>query len=117
MSALSQVMLPVWIEGSEAHTQSLVRRFDRAPKPMYYRPDFLSAAWAEYLAHTGEAEDRVDPDSFVRWTYARALAQRQPLYRAIAERWGVTVAAEDIAAVDGPDALVALVGRAIAARS
>ncbi len=116
MTALSQVMLPVWIEGTEAHTQALVRRFDRAPKPMYYRPDFLSEAWTRYLAEAGLTAERVDPDAFVRWTYARALAQRQPLYRAIAQRWGVSVAAGEIAEVDGPEALVALVGRAITAR-
>ena len=29
--------------------------------------------------------EQVDPDAFVRWTYARALAHRQPRYRAIAD--------------------------------
>ena len=40
----------------------------------------------------------VDPDAFVRWTYARALAHRQPRYGAMADRWGVTVPAS---ALDG----------------
>ena len=37
--------LLVRIEGSEDHTQELIRRFDRAPKPMAYQPEFLNAAW------------------------------------------------------------------------
>src|SRR5690554_5786468 len=41
VSALSAHLLPVWIRGSEAHTAELIRRFDRAPKPMYYQPAFL----------------------------------------------------------------------------
>ena len=31
MSSLSSVLLPVWIEGGEAHQQTLIARFDRAP--------------------------------------------------------------------------------------
>ena len=41
MTLLSKEMLMIWIEGSEAHTEELIRRFDRAPKPMAYSPDFL----------------------------------------------------------------------------
>ena len=76
LSALSQQLLPVWIEGTEAHTEELIRRFDRAPKPMCYAPDFLDQSWATYLAETGQPEETVDPDAFIRWTYARALAHR-----------------------------------------
>jgi hypothetical protein len=97
LSALSARLLPVWIEGTEAHTAELVRRFDRAPKPMYYQPEFLQSAWAEYRAQTGQAEAEVDPDAFVRWTYARALAHRAPRYAAMARNWGVSVAAGDVA--------------------
>ena len=52
---------------------------------------------------------QVDPDAFVRWTYARPLAHRQPRYAAMA-RWGVTVTAEEVAQVRDPadfDALIA----------
>ena len=102
LKTLSDSALMVWIKGSENHTQELIRRFDRAPKPMYYQPDFLKNAWAEYLAQEGCAEDKVDPNAFVRWTYAKALAARQPRYAAMSE-WGVTVAAEDIAKVASPE--------------
>ena len=40
----------------------------------------------------------VDPDAFVRWTYARALAHRQPRYGAMAD-WGVTITADEVAHV------------------
>ncbi len=61
LAAVTDHLLPVWIEGTEAHTEELIRRFDRDPKPMYYQPDFLRSAWAEYRAMTGEAEDRSIP--------------------------------------------------------
>jgi hypothetical protein len=107
----------VWIQGSEAHTADLVRRFDRAPKPMYYRPEFLMRCWADYLAETGLDEARVDPDAFVRWTYARALAHRQPRYAAMARGWGITVQADAVAAVQSAEDFTALIAGALAARS
>ena len=113
LTALSQNVLMIWIEGSDAHTEELIRRFDRAPKPMCYNADFLARAWADYCAETGLAEDKVDPDAFVRWTYARALAHRQPRYRAMAENWGITVKADDIARVQSETDMINLIANAL----
>ena len=112
MRQLSETLLMVWIKGSEAHTAELVRRFDRAPKPMYYQPLFLHAAWEEYRASHSVTEETCDPDHFVRWTYARALAHRQPRYAAMA-RWGVTVTAEEVSGVRSAADFDALMARAI----
>ncbi len=116
LTHLAQHLLLVWIEGSDAHTAELVRRFDRAPKPMYYQPDFLTRAWADYRAETGLAEQDVDPDAFVRWTYARALAHRQPRYAKMAE-WGVKITADEAAAVRTPADFDDLIATALARRA
>ncbi|AXC50446.1 ATPase [Paracoccus suum] len=109
LNALAGMMLPVWIEGSPEHTSALIERFNRAPKPMYYRPEFLTEAWQAYgLAHPGP----VDPDAFIRWTYARALAARQPRYAAMARR-GVSVTAAEVGALTGPDDFNDLIALAI----
>jgi len=113
LSALSDAVLMVWIEGSDAHTQELVRRFDKAPKPMCYQPEFLSEAWSSYLDETGTAADNVDPDAFVRWTYARALAHRQPRYRAMADNWGITVNADDVAKINSESGFNDLIAAAL----
>lgn len=112
MRQLADTLLLVWIKGSDAHTAELVRRFDRAPKPMYYQPHFLHAAWEEYRATHSVTEETCDPDHFVRWTYARALAHRQPRYEAMA-RWGVTVTAEEVSEVSSAQEFDALMARAI----
>ncbi|AJE46937.1 hypothetical protein [Celeribacter indicus] len=117
LTALSARALLVWIKGSEAHTEELVRRFDRAPKPMAYQPEFLDAIWNEYLAQKGVAGTAVDPDDFIRYTYARALAHRQPRYRAMADGWGVTIRAEDVAAATTPEAFCDLVACALDTRA
>ncbi|SNX70369.1 hypothetical protein SAMN05878503_1068 [Cereibacter ovatus] len=112
MSDLAGNLLMVWIKGSEAHTDELIRRFDKAPKPMYYQPAFLHHAWADYRAETGQPEEQVNPDAFIRWTYARALAHRQPRYQAMA-RWGVTVTAEEVAQARTAEAFVELIAHAL----
>lgn len=114
LKALSEATLMVWIEGSEAHTAELIRRFDRAPKPMAYMPEFLDRVWHEYLDQKNLTENEVDPDAFIRWTYAQALAHRQPRYAAIARNWGVTVKADDVAKVHSPADFDALIAHAIA---
>ncbi|WP_410219215.1 ATPase [Paracoccus sp. (in: a-proteobacteria)] len=113
LTALSRDLLLVWIKGSDAHTAELVRRFDRAPKPMYYQPQFLERAWIAYRVEKGLEAAQVNPDDFIRWTYARALAHRQPRYAAMARR-GVTITAEEVSEVRSPHDLSELIARAIA---
>ena len=96
MADLSAQTLMIWIKGTEAHTAELIRRFDREPKPMSYDPAFLRRTWEAYLEEFGTAPDRVDPDDFIRWAFAKALAHRQPRYAAMAERWGLTVPQERV---------------------
>jgi hypothetical protein len=108
LTKLSEECLLVWIRGDEAHTQELIRRFDRAPKPMAYQPEFLAEAWARYLKENNILEGDVDPDAFIRWTYAQALSHRQPRYEAMSN-WGVTITADDIGQLRMQDDFVDLI--------
>ncbi|MGX9354294.1 ATPase [Roseobacteraceae bacterium S113] len=114
---LSEQCLMVWLEGSDAHAQELIRRFDLDPKPMSYQPEFLESCWSEYLIEKNALEDDVDPNDFIRWTYARALAHRQPLYRAMAEGWGVSVRAENVARATDPASFTDVIAQAIDAKT
>ncbi|MGR3480746.1 ATPase [Salipiger marinus] len=113
LTELSRVALLVWVRGSEAHTEELIRRFDRAPKPMAYQPQFLSAAWQSYLEQQQITEAEVDPDAFIRWTYARALAHRQPRYEAMARNWGITVDASEMAGLTDEAAFTEVIAAAL----
>ena len=115
LNELSSRCLMVWIQGSDAHTEELIRRFDKAPKPMAYQPEFLTRMWESYLSETGLSEAEVDPDTFIRWTYAKALAHRQPRYEAMAN-WGVTVTADEIYAVSSTEDFDQLITAALERR-
>jgi len=109
LSELASRCLLVWIKGDEDHTQELIRRFDKAPKPMAYQPEFLLKAWQDYTSENSVSGGDIDPDSFIRWTYARALAHRQPRYAAM-EKWGISVTADEIAGVSNESDFIDLVG-------
>ncbi|MCC6008668.1 MAG: ATPase [Rhodobacteraceae bacterium] len=117
MSALAPHLLPVWIRGTEEQAEELAARFDRAPPPMYYRPEMLERFWTDFLSETGTGDATADPDAFARFSYRRALAARLPRYAAIAARWGVTVEAAEVAALRSPEDFMALVARALDRRA
>ena len=116
LKVLEDNLLLVWIRGSDAHRDELVRRFDRAPKPMYYRPDFLRQVWSDYLQQQGKTEADADPDAFLRFGYARLLDHRQPLYAAMARR-GLTVTAEEVAGLSSVAQFDDLIVRALERRA
>lgn len=111
LCALSKEILPVWIEGHKDHTAELVRRFDRAPKPMYYREDELNTHWETYCRTHSVTETQVDPDDFIRYGYRRQVEDRLPRYAAIAKNWGVTIASLELENVRSPQDFEALIGK------
>ncbi|MEE9453928.1 MAG: ATPase [Paracoccaceae bacterium] len=117
LCALSSATLPVWIEGDETHSQELMQRFQNAPKPMYYSEDFLQQKWTEYLRAYNIPEVDVNPDDFILWGYRELLAHRLPLYKAIAENWGVSVKADEVRAIRDPQDFQTLIATAIARNS
>ncbi|MEL6998375.1 MAG: ATPase [Pseudomonadota bacterium] len=117
LSRLVEHVLLVQIRGTEADADELVRRFVKAPKPMYYPEGFLRASWNAYLAEKSTTADRVDPDDFIRFGFRRLLTHRLPRYDAIAQNWGISVTAADIAAVQDADDFDALISHALSAQS
>jgi hypothetical protein len=82
---------------------------------MCYQPEFLRACWDTYLQEKNISPQDVHPDTFVRWVYAKALAHRQPRYRAMAN-WGVTVSADEVAKVADTAEFEALIAQALERR-
>ena len=89
------LILYIQVTNSEQE-QLLIERAVSAPKPLYYRADFLQEHLQIYLAETGlEYAAQVDPDEFARWVFPRLFHSRLPKYAAIAEL-GYTVTSEEV---------------------
>ncbi|MEM7060551.1 MAG: ATPase [Pseudomonadota bacterium] len=116
LSVITQHMLLVQIQGTEDDAEELVARFSKAPKPMYYPEDFLVQSWDAYCTEKDVKETDVDPDDFIRWGFRRLLSHRLPRYDAIAQNWGVTVSAAEIAAVQSAADFDVLMAKALTDR-
>ena len=94
---------------------TLIRRAQSDPKPLYYRPAFLAEQLPEYLREKNlDYVAQIEPDDFTRWVFPRLFHSRLPRYEAIAGPHGYTVTSQEIAQVKGEADFLALVEAAIA---
>jgi hypothetical protein len=97
---LARHSLILYIRVPEADEIKLIQRAQADPKPLYYRPEFLSTAVKDYLEARGlEYVAQVDPNDFTRWVFPRLFHSRVPRYEAIARPHGYTVSSEEVAQV------------------
>lgn len=118
VKTLTESTVLLYIRGSEKDAAELVRRFRESPKPMYYQPHFLVEKWAEYKALEGISnDDEVDPDGFGAWGFEALLRDRLPRYQRLADNFGYTVDAADLATVRDGDEFLDLMAGAIRRRN
>jgi len=118
IKALTSTTMLLYIRGTDADAQSLIDRYQKTPKPMYYRPALLQEKWAEFkkINHIENDED-VDPTSFAIWGFEAILHDRLPRYQALADRFGYCVDASDLPGIRDSNDFIALMRKAITNRN
>ena len=115
ISLLAQHSLILYIRVPEADEIKLIQRAQADPKPLYYRPEFLKTAVADYLEQRGlEFVAEIDPDDFTRWVFPRLFHSRVPRYEAIARPHGYTISSEEVSIVRDEQDFLDLLETAIA---
>ena len=111
---LAEHTLILYIKITDAEEErKLIERAQSAPKPLYYRPEFLEEQLAIYLREQGlDYAAQMDPDDFTRWIFPRLFHARIPRYEAIA-RHGYTVTSRELAGVRDEADFLALLETAI----
>ena len=90
--------LILYIEVSQENEEQLLKRAEMDPKPLYYRPQFLSHHLAIYLEQNDlPYAALIDPDDFTKWIFPYLFQSRIPRYQAIAEPYGYTVTSAEVA--------------------
>ena len=98
----------------KAEEQKLIDRAQSDPKPLYYRPAFLTEQLEIYLQETGLSyAAEIDPDEFTRWVFPRLFHSRIPRYEAIAKPHGYTVTSREVALVRDEADFLELLEKAI----
>jgi len=113
LKELSKNLLLVWIKGDENHNKDLKDRFKKDPKPMYYNPTLLSESWNTFKKLTASQDDEVDPNAFSIYAYERAISARQPKYRAICDKWGVSINADEVSSITSSEGFDTLIANAL----
>lgn len=113
LKELSKNLLLVWIKGDENHNKDLKDRFKKDPKPMYYNPTLLSESWNTFKKLTESQDDEVDPNEFAIYAYEKAISARQPKYRAICDKWGVSVNADEVSSITSSEDFDTLIANAL----
>jgi hypothetical protein len=114
LKSLAENTVILYIEGNAAHTQMLVDRFRKYPKPMYYQPQFLDEKWAEFKQLRNiKDDDAVVPDEFAVWGFEQLLNHRVPLYKKIARNFGYEMAMEDVPKIKSEADLIDVLARLI----
>jgi hypothetical protein len=115
LETLAEHSLIVYIEATAADGRELLARAEAAPKPLYYRADFLQAELAHFMRERGlDAVEAIAPDEFVLWMFPRLFRARVPRYEAIARAHGYTVRAERLAQVRGEGEFLAAIEECLA---
>lgn len=118
LETLAQNTLIIYIKIPPALEQTIIERAKTDPKPLYYREAFLDDKLAEFMSLKNyDSTDVMPPDEFVSWVFPELFKSRLPRYQAIADRYGYTVDANDVATVKNEDDFIQLITAALAKHS
>ena len=114
IETLTEHTLMLYIQTTnEAEENKLIARAQSAPKPLYYRAEFLQEQLAIYLKENKLAyAAELDPDEFTRWIFPRLFHSRIPRYEEMA-RQGYTVTSEEVTQVKNESDFLKLLETAI----
>lgn len=114
LETLAEHTLIIYIKIPPNLEQTIIRRAQTDPKPLYYRETFLEEKLGEFLKTSNYTNTNdIPPDEFVTWVFPELFKARIPRYEAIAEEFGYTVDANDAALVQSEGDFVQLVAQAL----
>jgi hypothetical protein len=114
LETLSKHTLIIYIKISPELEETIINRAKTSPKPLYYREEFLDAQLTEFMRQNAYGDtDSIVPDEFVSWVFPKLFKSRLPRYQAIADQYGYTLDANDVAKVSNEEEFIQLIATAI----
>jgi hypothetical protein len=118
LQVLAEQTLIIYIRTTPELERTLIERAKNDPKPLYYREAFLDEQLPVFMAERGYLSiDQLPPDEFVSWIFPRLFRSRLPRYEAIADEYGYTVDANEIAAVQDERDFLRLIEAALSRKT
>ncbi len=111
---LAQHTLIIYIKTSDELNQTIINRAKTSPKPLYYREKFLDEKLMQFMRNSHYTDiNMIPPDDFVSWVFPELFKSRLPRYQKIADTYGYTLDASDIAKVTTENDFIQLVAAAL----
>ncbi|MCK5190034.1 MAG: ATPase [Methylococcales bacterium] len=118
LETLAKNTVIIYIKIPESLENIIITRAKTDPKPLYYREAFLDQQLAKYMdSHNYTDPDLISPDDFVSWVFPGLFKSRLPRYQAIADQYGYTLDANEVASLSGEDDFLQLIADAMTAQS
>lgn len=118
LETLAHNTLIIYIKIPPTLEQTIIGRAKSDPKPLYYREAFLDEKLTQFMQLKNYAStDIMPPDEFVSWVFPELFKSRLPRYQSIADQYGYTVDANDVAAVKNETDFIRLITDALARQS
>jgi hypothetical protein len=115
---LAENSLIIYIKIPPTLEQTIIERAKTDPKPLYYREAFLDEKLTEFLSLKNYSSTEImPPDEFVTWVFPELFKSRLPRYQAIADQYGYTVDANEVAEVKTEADFIRLIANALAKQS
>mgnify|MGYP000314734038 CR=1 FL=1 len=117
LETLAKHTLILYIKIPDSLKQTITARAKTDPKPLYYRESFLDTKLTEFMsANQYTDSDQIPPDDFVSWVFPELFESRLPRYQSIADKYGYTLDANDVAKVADENDFMQLIADAIRAQ-
>jgi len=111
---LAKHSLIIYIKTADELNQTIIQRAKTVPKPLYYREAFLDEQLKDFMQEKGyQDSNEIVPDEFVSWVFPKLFNSRLPRYQAIADQYGYTLDASEVAKVNNADDFMQLIATAI----
>ncbi|MEE9327785.1 MAG: ATPase [Cocleimonas sp.] len=114
LDMLAEHTIFIYIQANKEDERRLIERATAAPKPMYYRAEYLDEQLEIYMQENNlEYVAMINPNDFVRWVFPRLFYARIPRYEEIAQKYGYTIKTEDLYQVKSETDFLNLVEKAM----
>lgn len=104
--------LIVYLKANAEQEQEVLKRAQLYPKPMFFSPERFDFWVTEFMGEKElESSEKIEKDEFSRWVFPRLFENRLPKYQAIADKYGVTIPAEEFLDVTSADEFLNVIVR------
>lgn len=115
LETLDKNTLIIYIKIPSSLEQTIISRAKTDPKPLYYREEFLDEKLAEFMSeHNYSDANLIPPNDFVTWVFPKLYQSRLPRYQNIADQYGYTLDANEVARVSNEADFIQLIADTLA---